>query len=451
MRQTWPRHATWLLATGALGMFVVPALGRFVGLGSAVGGVFAALPFAVLVYSQVILINGGRIALPQLTFRILPFAIWAGILLVSMARSNNPAHEGLGGILLVLMWGAILVAVALLAVQLTTCSMEERESILIAISLALPAYVLLNVLLHFAGVANPNPLLVDHPEGSLGALLGLRVKRTLLPMARGINNFGVLSGLSLCLSLTVLLANRTAIWLRAVCGVLVAGALWALVLVDSRGPLLFGVLSGVGVPMLRKLRLGGLARWVVPAAPLLPVGLLLGLALIARTPLARSVSRQPGDLTSATGRLFIWGVAGAKLVRHPALIDLVGYGQYGAKGAGVVNAWARSFVGFEADPTLTSTHNVSMQLVYDVGYLGLILVLWIIWWTLGRLQHDHTDENDVSNTALASILVFLVLAGTTEATISIIFIEPLTLLSLVVAVTGFPLIKGPGAGAGTER
>jgi hypothetical protein len=449
MSRRWPPQAVWLLATGTLGMFIVPALGRFSGLGSAAGGVFAALPFAALLYAQVILINGGRVALPPLTTRILPFAMWSGILLVSVARSNNPAHAGLNGLFLVLMWAAILGAVVLLATQLTTCSSSERETILLAASLALPSYILLNVLLHVAGVANPNPLLVDHPEGSLGALLGLRVNRTLLPLARGINNFGVLAGLSLCLSLAVLLATRTAVWLRVVCCLLVAGALWGLVLVDSRGPLLFGALSGVVVPLLQKARLGRLTRWLAPAAPLLPVILLLGLAALARSPLARSVSRRPGDLTSATGRLFIWGVAGAKLIQHPSASDVVGYGQYGAKGAGVVNAWARSFVGFEADPMLTSTHNVSLQLVYDVGYLGLVLVLWIIWWALGRLHHDRTEDNDVSTTAFTGTIVFLVLAGTTEATISVIFIEPLIVLSLVLAVIGCPLNRDPDADAGT--
>jgi O-antigen ligase len=426
-----------LLAAGMLSLFIVPALGRFLGLGASVGGVFAALPFAALVYTQVILVNTGSVLVPRLTTSAIPLMVWIALLLFSMVRSNNPMHSGSAGLLLVLLWTGIVGSIALVSAEICRHPEDRRETILLAAALALPTFVVLNVLLYAIGVRNPQPLLVDHPEGSLGALLGLRVARTLLPFARGINNFGVLAGMGLCSSLCIVLASRTGIWLRLTCVAIALTCVGALVLVDSRGPLLFGVLAGVAVPVMYRLRLVRLGRWAVFISPILPALLLLALAALARTPVAQSVSRNPGDLSSATGRVLIWGVATNKLLQNPSPIDFIGYGQYGAKGAGISTAWARAFQGFEADPTLASTHNFTLQLIYDMGYFGLVTVLWLVWWAVGRLYRQHSAANEVSTTAFTGMLIYLVLAGTTEATISIIFSEPLIILTFILALLAF--------------
>lgn len=425
-----------ILAVCALGLFIAPAAGRFAG-GATLGALFTALPLFALVYAQIVLINTGRVHVPSVTTRVVPIALWTALLLVSLARSNNPSHSGSGLLLLLLMWSGLLGSIILAAAELSTYSVRVRETIRIAVSLALPVYVLLNVVLFAIGVENPQPMSVNFPEGSLGALLGVRIERTLFPLAKSIQNFGVLSGLSLCVSLNVLLAERTRPWLRFASMNLCAFSVTALILADSRGPLLFGCIAGISVPLLQRLRLGKLVRLIVPVAPLLPALLLIGLTTIARTPFGQSVSRQPGDISSATGRAFIWGVATAKLIQNPSLQDIVGYGQYGAKGAGVSQAWASLFKGFLEDATLTSTHNLALQLIYDTGFLGLAIVLWLLWWALGRLHRDRTADNAVSTTAFSGIIFYLVIAGTTEATVSIGYSEPLILISLILATLAF--------------
>lgn len=423
------------LAVILAGVFVLPALTRLLGGSTIVAGALAALPFAAALYLVVILANHGGLSIPSWRLRSWSLLFWALLLIVSLIRSNNQNHTGISGVLFITLWVGIIVSAAILAIEVHLRGYAAVSSVLWAVSIAGGILATANVVLQLAGIESVQRLLVDHPEGRLAQLLGLRLDRTLLPMARGINNFGVVAGMGVAGSLAVLSGPRQSLYKRLVAAPLLLGSIGAVVYVDSRGPLLFGVLAGLGVPLLFRARRGGAARYAALLAPALPLALLAVLSLAAQSELVRKFSRQQGDIASATGRALIWGAAAGRLAAAPSPMDAIGYGQYGAKGAGVSVVWASRFKDFEADPLLTSTHNLTLQLIYDVGYVGLIVILAVIWRalaTLGRLFAVH----DVSGALPASaVLVFLLIAGTTEATVSIIFPESLVFISLLLALT----------------
>lgn len=426
-----------LLTAILLGLFAIPPLARLTGGGSAVAGAFAFLPFGVLVYAVVVIVNRGRLLRPHLSSALLPFVIWSCVLLVSIARSNNASHSGGNGVLLTLLWGSVLLVIFIVAADITRRSHTTVDSAMHGLVLAVGVFVSINVVLHLAGVTSREVLLVDHPEGRIAGFLGLRVERTLLPLARGVNNFGVIAGMGIAVSVAGLIAPSSSHLRRMLHGFLAIGCSAAIILVDSRGPLVFGIVSGLATPIAYRIGRGRSVRWIALAAPLLPVTLLALLTTIATSDLASAISRQQGDIASATGRAFIWSAAAGRLVLAPNTMDAIGYGQYGAKGAGVSSSWASAFRDFEDDPTLTSTHNLSLQLIYDSGYLGLAVALGVLWWTLGALELAYRTHGLGSAVLLATALCYVILAGTTEATISILFPEVLVFLTLALAISGF--------------
>lgn len=416
-------------------LFVLPALSRLLGGSNVVAGALAALPFAAALYLVIILANRGVLSIPAWRLRNWSLLVWASLLVVSILRSNNESHAGLSGLLFTTLWLGILVAAAILAIEVHLRGVTALSAALWAISIAGGVLATANVILQLAGIESVQRLLVDYPEGRLAQLLGLRLDRTLLPMARGINNFGVVAGMGVAASLAVLSGPGQSSYKRLFAAPLLLGSIGAIVYVDSRGPLLFGLIAGLGVPVLFRLGRGGAARFSALLAPALPLALLAVLSLAARSDIARRFSRQQGDIASATGRAMIWGAAAGRLAAAPAPMDAVGYGQYGAKGAGVSVIWASRFKDFEADPLLTSTHNLTLQLVYDVGYVGLVLVLAAFWRALAVLGRLHSDYGVSGAIPASSVLVFLLIAGTTEATVSIIFPEALVFVSLMFALT----------------
>ena len=386
----WP--AGGIIGGLLLGVFLIPALGRLVEENRIVSGGLAFLPFFLLVFATTLLINRGHVALPRKSqlAGVTATIVWLILLVTSILRSNNENHVGAGGLMLAGLWGSIVGASLLIASDLSRRPKRTVEASLHANAGAAGVFAIANVLLQLVGVESREVLLVDFPEGRLAALLGLRIDRTLLPLARGVNNFGVVAGLGLAGAIAMMLTAGPFVR-RSAAGVLVAGCLVALVLVDSRGPLVFGLISGVGVVALFRTGRGLSLRWLAFIVPALPLILLLILAWMAQTEMGQALSRQQDDILSATGRTFIWAAAAGQLAAYPQMSDLVGYGQYGAKGAGISTAWASRFEAFESDPTLASTHNVTLQLVYDVGYLGLVAVLSLCWWMLSRLARLRND------------------------------------------------------------
>jgi len=86
------------------------------------------------------------------------------------------------------------------------------------------------------------------------------------------------------------------------------------------------------------------------------------------------------------------------------------------------------------DPTLISAHNFTLQVIYDIGYLGLAVVLGLFWWVFSTLARAHAALGLTGCVPLAASLSYVLLAGTTEATLQIGFPEILVLFSTSVAL-----------------
>lgn len=433
----------------ALATFMVMSLfGRLLGFGTAISGVLALAPFALSLIA-VVVFRRGQVRIRVRVAARTPALLWIVLLLISVARSNRPDHVGVTGFLLVCYWTALVVLAWLITTELQSREPRVRDHAINALLLAPGVLAAVNLVLFLVGVEPPEQLYREIARARMPSWFGLDIQRVLFPLARGINSYGVTVGLGLATSLTMALSTRTGTRTRLVAVCLAGICAVVVILCDSRAAFIFGIASALGVLLARWLRLLKVARWAIPAMPLLPVAVLGALSLLASTPLGDAISRRPGDLTSATSRVIFWGAAAGDLAR-PRPIQMVGYGQYGQVSSGVSGTYSHLFTSYEADAELMSLHNSVLQLIFDMGYVGLASVIIILVMTWGSLVREYEEGSAAALPALA-LLTYVVLEGATEAIISLYFPEILLLLTFIVLMRRRPDQVSGGDGAARLR
>jgi len=415
----------------ALGGFLVWAnLLRLAPIPRALVGAGWVLPVAAALAALVVA-RGGRMVKPRITFATL--AVWFPALLLVVSVLRSPA---LGDLAERLPVAALWFGTALLLYTLVAAAAARSGSSWSQVArwtlLAPAVFVMCNLLLWVFGVEPPEQLYVQLPEGRLTGLLGLQVTRVLFPLGRGVNNFGVVAGLGLAVSgVDFLQSVRSGKGRFLSSGVLAVGCLVAVVLCDSRGPLLFGLVSICVVSALASVGRVGMLKWFFAFAPILPILLWRVLPLLADSPLIALLSRRPGDIATATGRVIFWS-AGVEELRHPSAGVAVGWGQYGHVTAGVSQAWADQFTSYVGEGELMSIHNGMLQLIFDVGVVGVLAWGWLVLTAVSQTDRPEVDPGVAR--IVAGVMLYVVLAASTESVLSLYFPDILLAMFLTAFV-----------------
>jgi O-antigen ligase len=371
-----------------------------------------ALPVVVF-GSLSALLAANRPALRARFIHLVLLGLYVGLTCLSFLRA------ALAGTLLD-MRGAVLQAlvVGLLAVfcvlaLLGVADERVRRRRYLAVAAAPALYVAINVVLHFADIRPPADVgtadLAGQPAQLLG-LAGIAFGRIQFPLAAGVNNFGAVAGLGLVMS--ALLATQLrgpARWL-ACAGA--AATLYALVVVDSRGGLLF---AAAAIAILRWLP-RALERGVsgLPLlVPIAPAAILGVLGVLSGTTLADVLSRDVGDFSTATGRGEVWSKV-ASFLADPQLHHLWGYGAYGQITSEVSYSYAYVFYGYPR-PETPPAHNFVLQTILESGYIGLALALAVLVAAIRGASRAHVLRPGPETGALLAGLLFLIGLGTIEA------------------------------------
>ena len=371
-----------------------------------------ALPLLVFGWLSVLL-AAGRPALRARFAHLVLFGVYVGLMCLSFLRA------ALAGTLLD-MRGAVLQAlvVALLAVfcalaLLGAADERVRRRRYLAVAAAPALYVAVNIVLHFADIRPPAGIgtadLAGQPAQLLG-LLGIAFGRIQFPLAAGVNNFGAVAGLGLVMSFLLATqlkgAGRWLAWAGVGCTV------YALVVVDSRGGLLF---AAAAIVILRWLP-GALERGVsgLPLlVPIAPAAILGVLGVLSGTALADVLSRDVGDFSTATGRGEVWSkVAG--FLAEPQLQHLWGYGAYGQITSEVSYSYAYVFYGYPR-PETPPAHNFVLQTILETGYTGLAIALAVLVVAIRGATRAHVLRPGPETGAVLAGLLFLIGLGTIEA------------------------------------
>lgn len=317
---------------------------------------------------------------------------------------------------------------------------REREADrLRALALAPGAYAVVNLVLYAAGFVNPKAdaaTAAGAPAQLLG-LIGVEMARVVLPLADGVNNFGVVCAMGLAAAVVLVFRDSPTRTAAAVSGVACAACL---LIGDSRLALFGGL--GVGALLAVFPRLKGLSGLAL-VAPLAPVALIAVLGLVAQSQVGASFTSQGRDLATGSSRVEIWGGVWQHL-RQGQVHDLIGYGAGGQIVSGVSESYASVF-STEADPLIFSTHNGFLQQIIDSGYIGLLVLVGFMVVTVGRLASGGGALRAALLAGMAAVLI----GGITEAAPTYYSSEALAMV-IMISMAAVPLVMTP-AEANVER
>lgn len=366
----------------------------------------------------------------------------AGLLGIAFIRT---ALNGVFPIQTVLGNLAIWVTIALFAICVFSAADAKSMHFRRAVFYALTLYVTSNVVLQIANVRSPQTLFLTSFPAVLLSSIGIQATRTLFPMASGLNSFGIVAGASLVAAATVLLHTGSSRALRSIAALSVISSIYAILLTDSRGALGFALVSILLLLVLRS-RMPGSAGCLPLVSPIMPLVIIFSLTLIPRTTV-QQLARSGAGLQNLNNRTLIWETALAEL-SDPKPIHLVGFGYRGQAVSGVSEDYIAIFGSF-VDPSAVTTHNFLLQYVFEIGYVGMLLLVLLLSSLLRRQEVAcRTFPSDPWIKVLMAITVYMILIGTIEAMLSPDFQIMFILLIYIITATG--TITGIKAGEGNQ-
>lgn len=237
------------------------------------------------------------------------------------------------------------------------------------------------------------------PSVSL-ALLGINANRASMPLFSGLNQAGVTYGATIICA-TILARAAGMSWKTPFLLLVALAAMGGLLWVDTRGALLVVPVALFFTLFKRRIRFG----MIVLAVALIGLAILSG--DVGSLP---GLSRSGSDLS--TSRVVIWGMA-LKVLLHPKLIHLVGYGAWGQ----YVSGLSREFYGlFPIDKfEIASLHNAIVQTLFDSGYLGMMFYV-ACWAGLIRTAwRQHAHEPTETTALRLGLAIYITMIGLTDA------------------------------------
>lgn len=292
---------------------------------------------------------------------------------------------------------------------------QRRRRHLGALCWAPVVYVAVNIVLHRVGIVAPRSGYRCEGcqlEATMLHALGVASIRIQFPLASGVNAFGPICAIALAVSATLALrGERRPI---AVAGTI--ASLYAILAIDSRGALLFGLLATALVHFTPRARRRGLG-WIAIALPVLPLLLVATIGALSSSAAVGGLSRTgDSDITTGTGRTVVWKEV-AEVLARPRVDNVFGYGARGQLTTGASVNYAYLFAG-QLEPLAAHAHNMLLQTGLDLGWVGMTCLLLLATVMLPRYARRSADPYYLAllGATLAVLLVGIVdVAGTPES------------------------------------
>lgn len=334
-----------------------------------------------------------------------------------------------------LTWTSFLLFAA--AVLLADVDADRTKRLRTAIVASPAVFVAVNVVLAALGFVSEQSASFAYPgDATILSAIGIRGVRQLFPLAFGFGDFGVAAGLGLVGSL-MLLRGATTMKARAVLGGSTLLCLYGLLAVDTRGTMVAALAAVVLVVVFAR-NVGRPLSLVAAAIPVGPILVILAIGAFANSEVVSTVSRG-GDIPTATGRILAWEVIVDHLGEH-SVQDLVGYGAFGPSNAGVSERY-EFFLPPETSAHFGTAHSFGLQMVLDVGYLGLLLVVLLVAGTIGRLAAVVRATGSKASEAMLAMMLLLVVAGFTDTTPTIYSPQAFAVWIMIILATLRPQLR----------
>jgi hypothetical protein len=329
-------------------------------------------------------------------------------------------------------------------VAVSTRDTAQRNQRLLAILLAPVIYVTINLFLAVGGVQNPVPAgATAGTQAQLLSFIGIAGARQEYPLSTSINLYSIVASSSLA-GLIVLRLRAPELLSRIVAWPLIVICLYVVISGDSRTTLAAALV--VVLVFLVWRRFAG-APWIAGVMAFFPLIVIGGLELMSSSGVATLLSRG-GDgqtnfdsFSTGTGRVYVWRGAW-EVIKHFSLQDVIGWGA-----AGQIPSLASTHYAFvfPTEPLAYTifTHNIVLQTILDEGYVGLLILVVLIWRTFVLLRrHVRADPRSPASAFVAMLLV-IVLSGATEVSPTY-YSEEVLLMVFLIAGAAAALALKPG-------
>jgi hypothetical protein len=320
----------------------------------------------------------------------------------------------------------------------------ERNQRLMAILLAPVIYATINLFLAVGGVQNPVPAgATAGTQAQLLSFIGIAGARQEYPLSTSINLYSVVASSALA-GLVVLRLRAPELLPRIVAWPAILICLYEVISGDSRTTLVVALAVVLVFVVWR--RFAG-APWIAGVMPFFPLIVIGGLELLSSSGIASLLSRGSGGQTNfnsfstGTGRVYLWRGAW-QVIKHFSLQDVIGWGA-----AGQIPSLASAHYAFvfPSEPLAYTvfTHDVVLQTILDEGYIGLLILVVLLWRTFVLLRR-HLRCNPRSPAAgLVAMLLVIILSGATEVSPTY-YSEEVLLMVFLIAGAAAALALEPG-------
>jgi hypothetical protein len=320
----------------------------------------------------------------------------------------------------------------------------ERNQRLLAILLAPVIYAAINLLLAVGGVQNPVPAgATAGTQAQLLSFIGIAGARQEYPLSTSINLYSIVASSSLA-GLVVLRLRAPELLPRIVVWPLALICLYEVVSGDSRTTLAAALVVVLVFVIWR--RFAG-APWIAGVMPFFPLIVIGGLELLSSSGIATLLSRSSGGQTNfnsfstGTGRVYLWRGAW-QVIKHFSLHDVTGWGA-----AGQIPSLASAHYAFvfPTEPLAYTvfTHDVVLQTILDEGYIGLLILVVLLWRTFVLLRRHLRLNPRSPASALVAMLIVIILSGATEVSPTY-YSEEVLLMVFLIAGAAAALALEPG-------
>ena len=330
----------------------------------------------------------------------------------------------------------MLLLVALLGFFAMLAPMSEatRRARLRCVLLSPVVFTILNLALYLIGFhfstgaalpASGSP--TSNGGAELLGAIGIGAPRASLPLTSGIDGAGAIAALSLVVS--ALLARRSGRGrLRRFALVGLACSVVTILLVDSRGPLVWALIALALIAVLPWLRRGiGALPLALPLAPAI-ILFALGKFSAFSAGFSRGTSTT-SNFASGSGREQVWTTV-INFLSHVSGELIYGWGAYGQARSGVSYRYAYLFPS-QVNPQFLSTHNGVLQIILDTGLVGLAFFLWLLIRAIDGAFAAHQASRSPESKALLGGLIVVGLLGSDEAVPGVATISLLIVLVLM--------------------
>jgi O-antigen ligase len=361
------------------------------------------LPLSFLLFSTIF----NRVFIRP-TFKNYTFYLLILILIIGLARSNYPnisIASKIYNIILLLLFSYNTNAIILK-------NKEKKFYRLLSLILLLPFtfYFLINLISWLIGFnIEVGTEVTGAGEAFLLSKFGIYMRRVEFPFSGGINSFAALAGVFFSFTTFLLIKKQNFIFnlfLWTLCFLI-------LLLSDSRGALFFPFIAVLLFFTFQKIHFLYLIRYFPLLTVIGPIIIFITLQVLADFNFFESLSRNDSDLLTGNSRLIIWLIALQEFINFK-LIHLVGYGQLGHYGSGASLEWGELFENYSSmDSSLTHPHNSLFAILFDYGYIGLIIYLLIM--IKMTSLYSFNNNNEVFVPLIIIFVFYSTIIGMTES------------------------------------